>query len=359
MTLAPRLALAGVLVLLMGAAPHGEKPQAPPPPPAETKSVPATPVVPDTPEPPDTHRRHTHGGGDRGGYNEDVTIGPDEDYSGDVVCVWGHAKIEGHVSGSVTVVMGTLDISGSVSGDVVSVMSPTKLASSTLIEGNLTHVGGSFERNGATVNGQVTKVPLPWMGNAGWGGPGTIGSSLLRGFILWLKLLSIFLFFVCALLLAAIVPDRVKLISEEVPVRLFTAILAGLVGYMLFAMIQLFLAITIIGIPVAAMLYLVFTVLKWLAMCGVFHQVGSRIGRAIGRDMSLIGGLILGWAPFALLRFVPCFGSLLWFLVEIVAFGLLILTRVGTRRAMSIVVARPPAPPPAPPAVDPGVSPVV
>jgi len=232
-------------------------------------------------------------------------------------------------------------------------MSPTKLASSTLVEGDLVHVGGSFERNGATVTGGVTNVPFP-----GWDGAGRIGSSLLRGFVLWLKLLFLFLFFVCALLLAAIVPDRIKLISEEVPVRLFTAILAGLVGYVLFAMVQFFLAVTIIGIPVAAMLYLAFTVLKWLAMCGVFHQVGWRIGRAVGRDMSLIGALILGWAPFALLRFVPCFGSLLWFLVEIVAFGCLILTRVGTRRSAPIVVSHPPAPPPAP-AVDPGVSPAV
>ncbi|HEX4824977.1 MAG TPA: hypothetical protein VFV19_11765 [Candidatus Polarisedimenticolaceae bacterium] len=362
MTLVPRLALAGALAVLLSATSSPAKPPAPQPapaPPAETKSVPATPVVPDAPEPPsDSHRRHTHGGGDRGGYNEDVTIGPDEDYSGDVVCVMGHAKIEGHVSGSVTVVMGTLDVSGSVSGNVVSVMSPTKLASSTLIEGDLVHVGGSFERNGATVNGQVTKVPLPFL-DGGLSGAGALGSSLLRGLFLWVKLLFLFLFFVCALLLAAIVPDRIKLISEEIPVRLFTAILAGLIGYMLFAMIELFLAVTIIGIPVAALLYLVFTVLKWLAMCGVFHQVGFRIGRAFGRDMSLVGALVLGWAPFALLRLVPCFGILLWFLIEIVAFGALILTRVGTRRSPPLVVVRPPAPPAAPPAIDPGVSPVV
>jgi hypothetical protein len=116
---------------------------------------------------------------------------------------------------------------------------------------------------------------------------------------------------------------------------------------MVLAMVQMFLFITVIGIPLVFMLFLVFIVLKWLAMCGIFHQIGSRIGRAFGREMSLLGGILLGLLPFAILRFVPfCVGWFIWFLVEILAFGCLILTRVGTRR--SIVFPAPPAAPPSP-----------
>jgi hypothetical protein len=113
----------------------------------------------------------------------------------------------------------------------------------------------------------------------------------------------------------------------------------------------LFLMITVIGIPLVFLSYLVFVVLKWLAMCGIFHHIGSRLGRAMGREMSLLGAILLGGLPFALLRFVPfCVGFSIWFLVEILAFGYLILTRVGTRGTPSPMPPPTvtPAPPPAP-----------
>jgi hypothetical protein len=94
-------------------------------------------------------------------------------------------------------------------------------------------------------------------------------------------------------------------------------------------------------------------------MCGIFHQIGARIGRSFGRDMSLLGGILLGFLPFAILRFVPfCVGFTIWFLVEILAFGYLILTRVGTRGGPGPWVPRPVAPPPAPLAEGPPAAPV-
>jgi hypothetical protein len=147
------------------------------------------------------------------------------------------------------------------------------------------------------------------------------------------------------------VRDRIRLISEEAPSRLFTAFVFGLVGYLVFVFAQLFLTITIIGIPLVFLSYLVFVVLKWMAMCGIFHQIGSRVGRAMGREMSLLGAILLGMLPFALLRFVPlCVGFSIWFLVEILAFGYLILTRVGTRGTPPSIARAPVAPgPPIPP----------
>ena len=331
---------------------------APTPEQRSTTAEPVTPSTPPLPPTPPSPPDRNSGGSDRVGIGEDITIPAGHTHDGNVVCVNGHVTIGGHVNGTVTVVAGRLDLTGSVDGDVVTVVSRTTLSPTALVEGDLVNVAGSLERSGATVSGQVVNIPigvtLPSWGSA-WGA----GWGIFSGFLFWWKLFAIFLFFVCALLLSALVPDRIRLISEETPVRLFTAFLTGLVGYVVFGMVQIFLAVTIIGIPLVFLLYLVFTVLKWLAMCGVFHQIGSRIGRAMGRDMSLLGGILLGLAPFAMLRFVPfCVGWSIWFLVEILGFGCLVLTRVGTRGRLPFVGA---APPPAsqPPAVafDPGAPP--
>ena len=328
------LALATLALGLTVAAPAAT------PAPAEKKTttahpvaVPSPPPLPDVPEPPRgpgilDQRRD----GEINGINQDITIRAGETHDGDVTCIRGHVTIDGHVNGDVTVVAGSLDIRGSVDGDVTGVVSRMDFDPKSTIEGDVTNVGGSLQRNGATVQGQVMNLPFG-IALPSWGHGWRSGWGAFAGFFFWWKLFAIFLFFVCALLLAALVPDRIRLISEEAPARLFTAFIFGLVGYVVFVFAQLFLAITVIGIPLVFLLYLVFVVLKWLAMCGIFHQIGFRIGKAMGRELSLLGAILLGLVPFAILRLVPvpCVGFSIWFLVEILAFGYLILTRVGTR----------------------------
>jgi hypothetical protein len=322
------------------------------PAPVEKKTTDAHPVAvpspPPAPQAPDVSRGpgilDSSRDGEINGINQDITIKAGETHDGDVTCIRGHVTIDGHVNGDVTVVAGSLDLRGSVDGDVTGVVSNLELYDKSSVAGDVTNVGGTLSRDGATVQGQVMNVPfgipLPKWGH-GW----SPGWGAFAGLFFWWKLFAIFLFFVCALLLAALVPERIRLISEEAPARLFTAFIFGLVGYVVFVFAQLFLALTIIGIPLVFLSYLVFVVLKWLAMCGVFHQIGSRMGRAMGREMSLLGAILLGLLPFAVLRLipVPCVGFSIWFLVEILAFGYLILTRVGTR---GTPVSTPPAPAP-------------
>jgi len=336
-------------VATLAATPAPPKPSAPPASP-ETKSTAAEPV--DAPDAPGVLNRR--GDKELTGVNQDVTIKAGETHDGDVVCIRGHVTIDGHVNGDVTVVAGSLDITGTVDGDVTAVVSRIEFDEKAQVNGDVTNVGGSLRRNGAIIQGQVVNIPLG-ISLPSWGHGWRSGLGEFAGFFFWWRIFALFLFFVCALLLAALVPDRIRLISEEAPSRLFTAFVFGLVGYMVFVFAQLFLAITIIGIPLVFLSYLVFIVLKWLAMCGIFHQIGSRVGRSLGREMSLLGAILLGMLPFALLRFVPfCVGFSIWFLVEILAFGYLILTRVGTRGTPASIAARPvppvPPPPPAPPA---------
>jgi hypothetical protein len=328
------------------------------PAPPETKSTAAKPVpppqpptVPERSESPDHAGITQRDGSELHGINEDITIPEGETHDGDVVCIRGHVTIGGHVNGDVTVVAGSLDIRGSVDGDVTAVVSRVDIDPKAAINGDLNNIGGSLRRNGAAVQGQVVNIPLG-LSMPSWGHGWRSGWGDFAGFFFWWRLFAVFLFFVCALLLAALVPDRIRLISEEAPARLFTAFIFGLIGYVGFVFAQLFLTITIIGIPLVFLLYLVFVVLKWLAMCGIFHQIGHRMGRAMGRDMSLLGAILLGLLPFAVLRVipVPCVGFLIWFIVEILAFGYLILTRVGTRGATPQISVRPPVvPPPSPP----------
>jgi hypothetical protein len=280
----------------------------------------------------------------------DVRVAEGETMEG-IVCVGGDVTIDGEVDGDVVVVTGDLRVNGKIRGDVVAVAGDTRLGDHAVIEGGFTNVGGSLDRHGdSEIRGSVVNVSplsldLPGMGK--WGNWGGLGAAWLFP---WWTILGLFLFFVAALVLAAVVPDRVRLISEETPLQLFTAFLFGLLGYMLLILTQVILCVTIIGIPIAILVYFVFVILKWMAMCGIFHYVGIRLARSFGRQTSFLGAILLGLVPFGLIRLIPtcCFGWSVWFLVEIVAFGLLIITRLGTKPS-TVVLPPVPAPAPAPP----------
>jgi len=304
-------------------------------------AAPEPPVPPAPPEPPSI----TTDGRDRVAVGDDVTVKAGEHLEGDVVCVQGNATIDGEVDGDVVVVAGRLRVTGKVNGGVVGVASRVKLEPGATVGGDVVNVAGTLTKDGASIEGQTVNLGIGWSSPgwfSGWGGFG----GLFDWFAFWTKFFLLFLFFVGALLMSALVPDRIRLISDEAPHQVFTAFLFGLLGYILLCVTQLVLIVTIVGIPLVFLLYVAFVILKWMAMAGLFHQIGLRIRRALGREMSFLGAILLGFLPFALLRFVPfCIGSLVWFLIEIVAFGYLILTRVGTRRGP---IAGPPAPPPQP-----------
>jgi len=72
----------------------------------------------------------------------------------------------------------------------------------------------------------------------------------------------------------------------------------------------------------------------------------------MGREMSLLGAILLGFLPFALLRFLPfCIGTLVWLVLDAMAVGLVILTRFGGRRYGAGPVPPAPVPPVAGPPV--------
>lgn len=335
----------GVLVLsLLVAAPLSAappaKPEVPAPPAPPAPAVESPEDAPDPWDLLDDEERGKVRSGDKVAFGNDVVVEEDEIVRGNVVCLGGKAVVKGKVRGDVVVIGGSLVMSGSARGEVVGVGSKLVLEDSAEVSGDFVNVGGSAVRNEAKIHGQFVNVgiglPLTGLASAPFA---FLGFLVFWGKVLWLVLL-----FIAFLLLAALVPDRIRVISEETPLKFGIALLAGFVGWIVFVLVEILTAITIIGIPITILLFVVFAVLRWLALAGLFHYVGSRIGRMLfKREMSLLGAILLGFLPFAALRFLPfCVGSLIWLFLQIVAVGLLIVTRVGSTASRT-------APPPAPP----------
>ena len=284
-----------------------------------------------------------------------ILVAKGEVRHGEVTSIGGTAIIEGTVDGDVTVIAGHLEVRGTVLGDVHAIASRSVLQDGARIEGDFHNIAGALQRGNVQVQGDLVNIgvgfPMPGLG---W--LGAIGSVLVYFAVLELLLIFLTLLVVCAL-----VPERVRLVSDETPVRWPGALLAGIAGYAALPILMFLLLVSVLGIPLIPLVWCVFFVFKTLALAGVFHLVGSRIGRSMGREMSLLGAVLLGFAPFALVRLV--FSAIgfplsflgwmfIWMPLQVVAVGLMILTRGGGRRPPIPTAAPvlPPAPamPPAP-----------
>ena len=255
----------------------------------------------------------------------DVVVERDELVDGDVVCVGGAARIDGVVRGQVVVVGGRLDLSGTVHDQVVTVGSRVTLADTARIHDQFVSVLGKVHRDKARIDGEVT--------NLSFGGlfvPTGVGiGGLAFAAIAWDALVLIATA-LAILALAALVPARIERIAVAGPASPFASIGGGILGYVLVAILLLVLAVTILGIPIAILLWCAFTLLKWMGLSGVSLAIGRRLGHSLGRSLGTLAAVLLGFLPLALLRLVPFgVGWGLWFFVEVFAVGCAIATRAG------------------------------
>lgn len=285
-------------------------------------------------------------------FSGDIHVPADQDRRGIVFCLGCDIRIEGRVKEAVVIFGGLQIDGGEVRQQVIGVFSDLELRNATVGD-QLVNVLGTLETTGTAIDGQTVNISFGnWL-------PG------LTALVFWSRVFALFAGFVMLLLLAAIVPDRIRLIGEEAPVRYVAAFFVGILVWLGALVVFSILSITIVGIPLALLGYFV---LKWLGVGGIFYAIGRRIGRAFGGEMSLLGGILITFAIFAAIRLLPTplgawgllLSALLWtlffLLVEVPALGLIVLTRFGTASAGLLASAPVPHTPAAIPPGRPGES---
>lgn len=312
-------------------------------------------------------------------YDGDVVVREQGRIAGNLVVYSGDVEIEegGSVDGDVSAFSGDLDIAGTVGGNVASWSGAIDLAETARVNGDISVLSGDVQRDdGAFVGGNVVQGPnlklgvLPGM----FGGnsmPETPTISLDRaqssfGAQLATFFLRLAIGFGLAMVLVPIAamvtyafPDYV--IGVEATYRRQPAVsfILGLMTGPALSVIAVVLAITICGLILVPVPFLLLMGLSFVGWTAIALTVGRRIGGLLGMDVTppvlvLLGGALLAmvfvplWSMGSCFRFFAGAGTFL-----IGAFGLgaavmPLLNRLGNGRKSSAVVTALP---------DPGVSP--
>jgi len=282
------------------------------------------------------------------GVNETAHVPKGSVHEGDLVAIFGDVVVEGEVTGSIVVVMGSLELSGHAGEDVVSVMSRTHFADTAAVDGEFVNVGWSPRRDqGSTVAGQVVNVNfmnlVPFAGEGGGLG------GIIRFLLIW-HLIKLAGLYVILLVITALMPRRLATMAAQFPTRWGWSFLVGLLTYAGVWLGIFFLAITIIGLPLALVLWFTAKMLQWMGLAAIFYLMGHSMGRNLARrDLPHLASVLGGFVLYALVSFVPLVGFVFGGALSILALGLALTTRLGAEPSAAPTIDVPaPQPPPIP-----------
>jgi cytoskeletal protein CcmA (bactofilin family) len=257
----------------------------------------------------------------------------------------GDLTVKGHVEEDAVVFSGNLDIYGHVDGDAHAFGGNVVLHPGAVVEGDVSSIGGTVTRHdGSEVEGSIESFGGGQVGalvasevknslkqepvveeqaevsRKKHGGGGGIAGFILRFAALFGLGFLGQLFF----------PARMKELSAEIKNQPLKSGLTGLLGILAMVPITAVLAITLIGIPVAVVLWLLIPVVASLGLAVLASEIGLRVPVLRGRKTQ---AMVLALGLFILLTVgaIPGIGPVVMTLATLVAFGAVIRTRLGNR----------------------------
>lgn len=252
-----------------------------------------------------------------------LIIGKDAVITGNVLSAGGTTKIHGTVLKSVKAASGDMEILGSVTGDVDFAGGTLNVTHAGAIGGNLhAYVKKSHENvtlADSAVRGDVTvEIDMKKSGES----CGNNCCGRVWGGVFWFLSLL-----VSGLVLLLIAPVTFGKVGESILKRPGHTLLWGLVMLVMIPVVSVMLMITILGIPVAFLLLMLYVVLLYCSQLALGIAVGRRLmGMEGKRGFHLFLAFAVGLAIVCALELIPIVRPILIIAGFIIGTGAIILT---------------------------------
>ncbi len=271
------------------------------------------------------------------------------------------------ISDDVVAVLGNIYCKGVVRGDVVCVAGDIIVEGNGVIEGDASSVGGRVVTlDNGKVHGQVVMVGpklsrflwKPERKERGLRHSSLFGGHLIRTLIaintkpgrLMLKLLSLVFTILIGWAIIAIARKGVDNVSATIRKDPFKAGLIGLVTLLIAGVVGIVFAITVIGIPIAIIVFLIVTVAMLLGEAALCVAIGEKwmkksksiytylaFGVILVYSVYVLGGMVgLGSGVLEISGYmVSAIGILIIMVVNMIGLGGVVLSRFGTKATNS------------------------
>ncbi len=271
---------------------------------------------------------------------KDIVV-PKNETQDNIISFGGDVLVEGRVKEDVVVLGGSITISGEVSGSVVGIGTTVTLKSTAVVKKDVVTIGGTLEKEpgciieGDTVYFKSSEIFTKFLRE---GFKGIFSLSLIP-LILIFKLISVFIWFIVALVIAALFPNQLSLASNQIRKSLWPVFWTGVLALIIFTglvIISIILCFVLIGIPLLLGLIVAAIVIKIFGRVVLFYFFGESLSRAFNmQKTSPLLIVILGLILVSFISFFPLLGFLFSFCLTILGWGVVIRTKFGTSETWS------------------------
>lgn len=222
---------------------------------------------------------------------------------------------------NVIIVGGKVSIAGTVKGDVVVLGGDLKIKSSAVIGGNIGVVGGKIDQSSQAVvtesifNLELSSADLDIL---------LVGILIFLSFMFFKYLVAIVLL-LTTILLNLFLPRQIQKIAQVINDESLRVSLLGISGSVLFGLLIVISAITIIGSGISILVLGLVLIGTIIGLNGLGYLIGSQLSEVftIEIDKDLTIG-ILGSCSLIVVWFIPIIGGLLFLLFCMLGFGAVI-----------------------------------
>lgn len=247
-----------------------------------------------------------------------VTLDSTADIARNAYLVGGNVWVYGAVRGYLLASAGNVVLNGTVGRDVEVRGDELRIGPHAVITGNLRYrvpAGKVHIDSAARISGKVTALPV----SRGW--------SLTH----WLWTLG---FLVVGGLVVALLPRFTEKAAETIPERPVRSALVGLGAFILIPFAIIIAAITVIGLPLAIVVALLYGIVAYLSAVPVAVWVGrlllgarARVGRQGALLAFLVGGILV-----LVVQVIPVLGPIVMAVAVCLGFGAILLQTLAVRR---------------------------
>ena len=234
---------------------------------------------------------------------------------------------------NVVAIGGQITVSGAVEKSVVAIGGSVVLTKTAVVKGNVVSLGGVIViARDAVVGGDLTEInssnlyeTLTTALSSEWEGWSWIFAVIS---------LSIFLvILVLALLIAALLPKPVRIVSEAIHENTFKVILCGILGLVLIAPLALLLTISVVGIALIPLEVIVVVCSVLLGFIAVGRTIGGKFLSLLKRPnpgivRETFWCLVILW----LIGWIPYLGWMVKAIAIVIGLGAVLITRFGTHQ---------------------------
>ncbi|MBI3805280.1 MAG: polymer-forming cytoskeletal protein [Nitrospirae bacterium] len=228
------------------------------------------------------------------------------------------------VHGNVTSAAGNVTVSGKIDRNLKAMAGDVRLTPTAVVVGDMTYRSRDPAKiePGAKIEGMVMqRTPSPMSDFS----PGRI-VGMMAGLFFFFKIISLVSTLIMGLLLIFLLPGFSRAVVSTLKEHPMASLGWGLIWLIVTPVVLLTLLVTVVGIPLALILFPLYLISLYLARIVILLWAGTALLERMGKRGDPGWGLLIGLFVYAFVTLIPGPGGLITFFVILFGLGAVLLT---------------------------------